>query len=153
LHIHQVYHGYPFSGSYPNTTWPGYSTFAYRFSNMHGPRQPTWEYYDDYMNWTARMQYVAQTGTPKIDLAFWLKKTQFFDKASQYRPNDLVEAGKSLLSSHINRSIVFDTYQAGHMSILAPITSSPNPKPMFLMESLHPPVKRSRLSSSVAMTP
>lgn len=34
----QVYHAYPFSGSYPNTTWPGYTTFSYRFSNMHGPR-------------------------------------------------------------------------------------------------------------------
>jgi hypothetical protein len=76
---------------------------------MHGPRQPTWEYYDDYMNWTARMQYVAQTGIPKIDLAFWLKKVQFFDKASQYHPNDLVEAGKSHQSSDNNRSIVSDT--------------------------------------------
>lgn len=62
---------------------------------MHGPRQPTWEYYDDFMNWTARTQYIAQTGTPKIDLAFWLKKSQFFDKASQYRPNDLIEDGES----------------------------------------------------------
>ena len=67
---------------------------------MHGPRQPTWEYYDEYMNWTARMQYVAQTGIPKIDLAFWLKQVQFFDKASQYRPNDLVEAGKPQILSH-----------------------------------------------------
>jgi hypothetical protein len=113
---------------------------------MHGPRQPTWEYYDDYMNWTARMQYVAQTGTPKIDLAFWLKKTQFFDKASQYRPNDLVEAGKSLLSSHINRSIVFNTFQAGRMSISAQTISSPNPKPTFLMEPSRPPVKLSKRS-------
>ena len=46
------------------------------------------------------MQYVAQTGIPKIDLAFWLKKVQFFDKASQYRPNDLVEAGKPQILSH-----------------------------------------------------
>lgn len=94
LIIEQVYHAYPFSGSYPNTTWPGYTTFAYRFSNMHGPRQPSWEYYDDFMNWTARTQYIAQTGIPKIDLAFWLKKSQFFDKDSQYHPNDLVEHGK-----------------------------------------------------------
>ncbi|KAM0722760.1 hypothetical protein Q7P37_002202 [Cladosporium fusiforme] len=90
-----VYHAYPFSGTYPNTTWPGYTTFAYRFSNMHGPRQPTWEYYDDFMNWTARTQYIAQSGIPKIDLAFWLKKVQFFDKASQYHPNDLIEDGWS----------------------------------------------------------
>lgn len=46
------------------------------------------------MNWTARTQYIAQSGTPKIDLAFWLKKSQFFDKNTQYYPNDLVESGK-----------------------------------------------------------
>lgn len=91
-----VYHAYPFSGTYPNTTWPGFTTFSYRFSNMHGPRQPTWEYYDDFMNWTARTQYIAQSGIPKIDLAFWLKKTEFFEIESQYQPNDLVEDGKYL---------------------------------------------------------
>lgn len=90
----KVYHAYPFSGSYPNTTWPGYTTFSYRFSNMHGPRQPTWEYYDDFMNWTARVQYIAQSGTPKIDLAFWLKKSEFFEKDSQYLPNDLAQDGR-----------------------------------------------------------
>lgn len=98
-----VYHAYPFSGTYPNTTWPGFTTFAYRFSNMHGPRQPTWEYYDDFMNWTARMQYIAQSGIPKIDLAFWLKKNEFLDKSSQYMPNDLIETGQSsaaVLRSH-----------------------------------------------------
>lgn len=88
-----VYHGYPYTGSYPNTTWPGYTTFTYRFSNMHGPRQPTWDYYDSYMNWTARVQFVAQTGIPKMDLVFWLKKSEFFDKSSQYLPNDLQDAG------------------------------------------------------------
>lgn len=90
-----VYHGYPYTGSYPNTTWPGYTTFTYRFSNMHGPRQPTWEYYDDYMNWTARTQYVAQSGIPKIDLAFWLKKDDYFEVPSVYLPNDLQDAGYS----------------------------------------------------------
>ena len=88
-----VYHGYPFTGSYPNTTWPGFTTFTYRFSNMHGPRQPAWEYYGDYMDWTARMQYVAQSGVPKIDLAFWLKRDTFQSVYSVYEPNDLVEAG------------------------------------------------------------
>lgn len=64
---------------------------------MHGPRQPTWEYYDDFMNWTARVQYIGQSGIPKIDLAFWLKKNEFFDKDSQYHPNDLVADGLSHL--------------------------------------------------------
>lgn len=90
-----IYHGFPFSGIYPNTSWPGYSTFTYRFSNMHGPRQPSWEYYEDWMNWTARMQWMAQMGVPKIDLAFWLKSTEYFSVPSRYEPNDLVEAGYS----------------------------------------------------------
>jgi hypothetical protein len=72
-----VYHGYPFTGNYPNTTWPGYTTFTYRFSNMHGPRQPAWEHYKDFMDWTARVQWIAQSGVPKIDLAFWLKRDQY----------------------------------------------------------------------------
>lgn len=60
---------------------------------MHGPRQPTWEYFDDFMNWTARVQYMAQSGVPKMDLAFWLKKDEFFEVDSQYMPNDLQDAG------------------------------------------------------------
>lgn len=61
---------------------------------MHGPRQPAWEHYSDYMDWVARMQYVAQSGVPKIDLAFWLKSDQYFNVPSAYLSNDLVEAGK-----------------------------------------------------------
>ena len=88
-----VFHAYPYSGNYPNTTWPGFTTFTYRFSHMHGPRQPTWEYYNDFMDWTARSQYIAQSGVPKIDLAFWLKNDYFLDVPSQYEPNDLQSAG------------------------------------------------------------
>lgn len=88
-----IYHGFPYTGSYPNTTWPGFTTFSYRFSNMHGPRQPSWEYYDDFMDWTARMQFVSQSGVPKMDLAFWLKRNQFYKVTSVYAPNDLQEAG------------------------------------------------------------
>ncbi|KAK3641355.1 hypothetical protein LTR56_011383 [Elasticomyces elasticus] len=90
-----VLHGYPFSGAYPNTTYPGFTTFSFEFSNMHGPRQPSWQYYDDYMNWIARTQYVAQSGVPKIDLAFWLKLESFLSITNQYMPNDLQEAGYS----------------------------------------------------------
>lgn len=34
-----ILHAYPYSGTYPNTTWPGFTAFAYRYSDMHGPRQ------------------------------------------------------------------------------------------------------------------
>lgn len=40
------------------------------------------------------MQFVAQSGIAKIDLAFWLKKNEFFTVDSQYMPNDLVTDGK-----------------------------------------------------------
>lgn len=97
-----IYHGYPFSGSYPNTTWPGYTTFTYRFSSMHGPRQPSWDHYREFMDWTARTQWVAQSGVPKVDLAFYLKRREWpeglgYEIASVYEANDLVEAGEFCL--------------------------------------------------------
>jgi len=42
-----IIHGFPYSGSYGNTTWPGWSTFDYAFSDMHGPRMPAWEFYKE----------------------------------------------------------------------------------------------------------
>lgn len=90
-----VYHGFPYTGSYANTTWPGYTTFAYWYSAMHGPRQPSWDHYQDFMNWTARVQYVAQSGVPKIDLAFWLKRDHYYEVEQQYWPKDLEDAGYS----------------------------------------------------------
>lgn len=101
-----ILHGYPFSSNFPNTTWPGFTTFGYRFSNMHGPRQPSWEYYDDYMNWIARTQYVAQSGIPKVDLAFWLKQDQYFHVNEQYYPLDLEEAGECCSLKKIPGSLV-----------------------------------------------
>lgn len=35
-----VIHGMAYGGPYPGTTWPGYTTFDYEFSDMWGPRQP-----------------------------------------------------------------------------------------------------------------
>jgi hypothetical protein len=47
------------------------------------------------MDWVARTQYVAQSGIPKIDLAFWLKQDQYFSVAAQYHPTDLERTGFS----------------------------------------------------------
>ncbi|KAJ4413671.1 hypothetical protein N0V82_008400 [Gnomoniopsis sp. IMI 355080] len=88
-----VLHGYPVSGDYPKTTWPGFTTFAYLFSEMHGPRQPAWDFAQEWLDWTARTQFVAQTGVPKIDLAFWLKSTSYRDLTTMYAPLDLQTAG------------------------------------------------------------
>lgn len=89
-----IFHGYPFSGHYSNNSWPGYTTFYYRFSSMHGPRQPAWEYYDDFMNWTARMQFVAQRGVAKVDLALWNHDDVTYDIFAKYAPRDLQDYGK-----------------------------------------------------------
>lgn len=88
-----VLHGMPFSGYYPNTTWPTYTTFAYLFSEMHNRHQPGWEYYQEFMNYTARVQHVMQSGVAKVDLAFWLKSTDYEAVTRQYWPTDLEEAG------------------------------------------------------------
>jgi hypothetical protein len=93
-----VIHGYPYSGNYGNTTWPGFTTFDYAYSEMHGRHQPGWDFYSDFLNWTARIQWVAQTGVPKMDIAFWSKSTDYRQLSAKYTPTDLLEAGKFLYS-------------------------------------------------------
>jgi hypothetical protein len=88
-----VIHGYPYSGTYGNTTWPGFTTFDYTVSEMHGRHQPGWEFYSDWLNWTSRTQWVAQTGIPKIDLVFYSKSTDYRSITGQYSSTDLVDAG------------------------------------------------------------
>jgi hypothetical protein len=88
-----IIHGYPYSGDYGNTTWPGFTTFDYTVSEMHGRHQPGWDFYSDFIDWTARTQWVVQTGIPKIDLAIWSKTTDYRSIVTQYTPSDLVDAG------------------------------------------------------------
>lgn len=66
-------HGYPYSGPYPNTTWPGFVSFDYLYSEQNNRHQPGWDYFRDFMDYTARNQWVLQGGVPKVDVAFWLK--------------------------------------------------------------------------------
>ncbi|KAF3763073.1 hypothetical protein M406DRAFT_292702 [Cryphonectria parasitica EP155] len=87
-----VIHAYPFSGDYGNTTWPAFTAFTYLFSEMHGPKQPAWDFYSEWLDWTARTQYVAQTGVPKVDLVFWSKLTSYGTIETQYAPTDLQDA-------------------------------------------------------------
>lgn len=89
-----VLHGYSFSGNYGNTTWPGFTPFGYAFSEMHGPHQPSWEFYDEWLSWTARTQFIAQSGVPRIDLALWPKLNSDENVTTQYAPTDLQEAGE-----------------------------------------------------------
>lgn len=81
---------------YGNTTWPGFTTFEYDFSEMHGPRQPAWDFYKTgLMDFTARLQYIFQSGVPKMDVAFYQKITTYPNIVRNYMPTDLEEAGMS----------------------------------------------------------
>ncbi|KAF2169395.1 hypothetical protein M409DRAFT_20615 [Zasmidium cellare ATCC 36951] len=88
-----ILHGMPYSGFYPNTTWPTYTTFTYIFSEMHNRHQPGWQYYRAFMDYTARSQQIAQSGVPKADVAFWQKKTSYTTVPRSYQPTDLEQAG------------------------------------------------------------
>ena len=88
-----ILHGMPYSGDYPEATWPTFTTFVYDYSQMHSRHEPRWDYYSDFLNYTSRMPYIGQTGVPKIDLAFFLKDDNFQFFVTVYGSRDLQEAG------------------------------------------------------------
>ncbi|KAF2474910.1 uncharacterized protein BDR25DRAFT_280543 [Lindgomyces ingoldianus] len=92
-----VFHGYPYSGEYGNTTWPTWSTFNYQYSDMHGPHEPAWEFYRDQIDYIARNNWVFQTGIPRMDLAIWQKMTVYpgHIQLRTYEPTDLEQMGYS----------------------------------------------------------
>ena len=92
-----VFHGFPYSGQYGNTTWPTWTTFNYQYSDMHGPHEPAWEFYRDHFDFIARNNWVFQTGVPKMDLAIWQKITTYpgHIQLRTYMPTDLEEIGYS----------------------------------------------------------
>ncbi|KAF2645734.1 secreted protein [Massarina eburnea CBS 473.64] len=92
-----VFHGFPYSGYYDNTTWPTWSTFTYQYSAMHGPHEPAWDFYRDQIDFVARNNWVFQSGVPKMDIAIWQKMTTYpgHIQARTYQPTDLEEAGYS----------------------------------------------------------
>ncbi len=72
-----VLHGYPYSGPYPGTTWPGYTPFQFEFCEMWGPRQPAWLHLNDTLLFAARNTLVLKTGVPRVDLAFYAWQVPF----------------------------------------------------------------------------
>ncbi|KAL0569874.1 hypothetical protein V5O48_012093 [Marasmius crinis-equi] len=88
-------HGYPYSGPYPGTTWPGITTFGYRFADMHGPRMPAWDHYKGYLDFVARNQYVLQAGVTKVDVALYRKAYDITSRSgsSPFPSNSLINAG------------------------------------------------------------
>ncbi|KAL0931744.1 uncharacterized protein CTRU02_212697 [Colletotrichum truncatum] len=64
-----VLHGQTYSGKYPQTTWPGYTTFSYLFSEVYSPKQPSWNLtLPDVLSYAARAQWVLQHGVPRTDV-------------------------------------------------------------------------------------
>ena len=92
-----VFHGATYSHTYPNTTWPGFTSFSYSFAGQHSRHQPAWNIgYAEAINYTARTQVILQTGIPKVDLVFWDKRTaERGYPETLYYPDDLSAAGYS----------------------------------------------------------
>ncbi|KUJ08087.1 uncharacterized protein LY89DRAFT_600512 [Mollisia scopiformis] len=69
-----VSHGYPYSGYRPDAEWPGLTTFEWHYSEMWGPRQPSWSHVREFGDWIARTQLILQTGVPRVDLGIYRHK-------------------------------------------------------------------------------
>ncbi|KAK7472301.1 hypothetical protein VKT23_000421 [Stygiomarasmius scandens] len=85
-------HGFAYSGDYPNTTWPGFTTFEYAFADMHGPRMPAWDHYREYLDFLSRTQYVLQQGVSKVDLAIYRKDYDITGE-QPFQGTSLIQAG------------------------------------------------------------
>lgn len=87
-----VFHGFPYSGAYPSTTWPGVTIFSFMFTDMWGPRQPVWKHMTDMMNYVARNQFVSQFGTPRVDVALYSSAVPW-SLEDAYQSDNLRNAG------------------------------------------------------------
>lgn len=113
-----VIHGTPFTGNYPNTTWPGMMTFGYQFADCHSRHQPAWDDYHEFMDYMARNQFILQSGIPRRDIVFY-EKRYWFPGNTSYGETDLHEQGKSLLHDHACAHMTehYGLFQVTHMSI------------------------------------
>ncbi|KAF2258204.1 hypothetical protein CC78DRAFT_479443 [Lojkania enalia] len=87
-----VLHGFPSTTAYPNTTWPGYTTFWYEFTDMWNPIQPAWQHMKDALDYVGRNQWVLQQGSPKVDLVFYHYASPWKAQA-QYKSTNLQNLG------------------------------------------------------------
>jgi hypothetical protein len=106
-----IIHGFPYSGTYGRTTWPGWTAF--------GSRQTAWNFYKEgAVDFVARLSYIFQSGIPKMDVAFYQYLTMYPQVVRNYMPTDLEEAGYAYEYLSPNN---FDLAQAiVEDSILAP---------------------------------
>ena len=68
---------------------------------MHGPHEPSWDFYKDHMDYISRNNYILQSGVPKLDIALWEKVTNYAGHITLriYEPTDLERAGMSNTAS------------------------------------------------------
>ncbi|GAD98073.1 RING zinc finger protein [Paecilomyces variotii No. 5] len=89
-----VAHGFPYSGSYTNTTWPGYTTFFYQYTEMWNQIQPAWRHFRDIFDFMGRTQWALQQGSPLVDLALYMYKVPWETTVS-YSSDNLRNVGYS----------------------------------------------------------
>jgi hypothetical protein len=70
-----VLHGFSYDGAVPGTGWPGFAAFSpYSgrpgYAGSWGPRQPSWQHVPGIADYFGRIQWILQTGTPQVDIAF-----------------------------------------------------------------------------------
>ncbi|KAJ5440168.1 uncharacterized protein N7458_011166 [Penicillium daleae] len=90
-----VLHGQSYTGDYYGTTWPGYTAFVYLFSELYSDKQPSWGHgFGDVLNYTARVQYLQQSGVPRTDVVIYNKVSGTNPNfPTLYSSNDLIDAG------------------------------------------------------------
>jgi hypothetical protein len=90
-----VLHGQSYTGDYYGTTWPGYTAFVYLFSELYSDKQPSWNHgLGDVLNYTARVQYLQQSGVPRTDVVIYNKVSGTNPSfPTLYSSNDLIDAG------------------------------------------------------------
>ncbi|KFZ03789.1 hypothetical protein V502_10661 [Pseudogymnoascus sp. VKM F-4520 (FW-2644)] len=91
-----VWHGAVFSGQFPNTTWPGFTSFGYLFGEPWSKHQPVWKNgFAEVNDFVGRTQWVLQSGIPQRDVAFWYKSQLNIVRDDSISNNftDLIAAG------------------------------------------------------------
>jgi hypothetical protein len=88
-----VIHGFPASVPYINTTWPGYTAFFYRYTEMWNQIQPAWDHMQENLDYVGRNQWILQQGSPRIDLAFYSYKSPWAPTI-EYKSTNLADLGK-----------------------------------------------------------
>lgn len=76
-----------------------YAAFGYVFAESHNDRQPSWQYYDNFVNYVSRMQFILQEGVPIVDLVFYMYSSRW-ELETQYQSDNLQALGESSQSRY-----------------------------------------------------